>query len=81
VSAERPADIAALVLYFLGIAGGIAAIIHWPFLFTPIGLLLVLIGIVASPANRQIARAAVVVLVLGFMIGASIAVWNSNPLY
>jgi hypothetical protein len=81
VTTERPADVVSLGLYALGMAAAIAAIVHWPFLFTPIGVLSVMVGLVVSGSNRRVAGAAVLVLVLGFMIGASLAIWDSNPLY
>jgi hypothetical protein len=81
VNTRRPADLIAVILYSLGAAAGIAAIFIWPFLFAPIGLLLVLVAVVLSANNRRLSGAAITVVIFGFLIGASIAIWHSKALY
>jgi hypothetical protein len=77
----RPADLVALVLYIAALAAAIVELFYLPFLFGPLGLLLVVVAVMTSASNRRLAGAAFLALGLGFVIGASIAVWYSNPLY
>jgi hypothetical protein len=81
VNTARPVDLAAVVLYGLTLAASVIELFYLPFLFGALGLLLALVAVVASAGNRRLAGAAFFAVGLGFMIGASIAVWNSNPLY
>jgi hypothetical protein len=81
MSAQRPADVVAAALSVLGVAAGIVSIFYRPFLFAPPGLLLACIAIVMSAKNRRLAGLACAVISVGWLIGASIAVWDSNPLY
>jgi hypothetical protein len=81
MSTERGADLVAVALCFVGMAAGVVAVFYLPFLFAPIGLLLVLIAVVLSAGNRGLERVAVTVVALGAFVGAAIAVWNSSSLY
>jgi hypothetical protein len=81
VTIERRADLVAVVLYGLGIAAGVVSIFYRPFVFAPAGVLLILVAVVMSANNRRLATASLAFVALGWMIGASIAIWDSNPLY
>jgi len=52
-----------------------------PFRFGPIGALLVLIAVVMSTKHRRLGTIAIAAVGVCWVIGASVAVWHSNPLY
>jgi len=70
----------ATVLSVVAAALGIVAVITRPFLFAPIGFLLVMIA-VRLTADRRFTRPATVIVILGAFAGASLAAAMSNPLY
>jgi hypothetical protein len=81
ISAEGPLDRAAVALYALALAAAVLELFYLPFLFGPIGLLLAAVGTVMSGSNRRFAAGVFFSVALGFLIGASIAVWYSRALY
>ena len=75
------ADTAAVVLLTLGIAGGIVELFFRPFGIGPFAFLAVLIGSAISNKHRRLGMAATAAVGICFLVGASIAIWNSSPLY
>ena len=81
--AERPSSGGALPLALtaLGVVVGVISIFYLPFGLAPIAFLLVLIGTGRDPGNRRNGMLAAMFVTLCFIVGASIAVWNSTSLY
>ena len=52
-----------------------------PFGVAPLAFLASLIGIAISGNNRRFGLATTMLVTLCFVIGASIAIWGSHPLY
>jgi hypothetical protein len=73
-------DTLGVVLSVAAAAFGIVAIVTRPFLFAPIGLLC-LFAAAKLTADRRFTAAATVVLALGALTGAAIAVGFTKPLY
>jgi len=76
-----PMENIAAGLLALGVVAGIVSLFYLPFLFSPIGFLAVLIGSANSSRDRRIGLFATLIVSLCFLVGASIAIWQSNPLY
>ena len=74
-------DTAATVLFALAIACAIVSLFYRPFLFGPLGLLIAMPGLVMGSRERRLSMAAMGAVGLFWLIGASIAIWYSNPLY
>ena len=74
-------ETAAQALLGLAIAGGITALFNRPFGFAPAAFLVALIGAAISGKHRRFGLATTFFVVLCFLIGASIAVWDSRSLY
>jgi hypothetical protein len=74
-------DVVSFVLYVLAIAAAVVSIFYRPFLFGPVGALCAMSALIMSTQNRRLGSIAVSVVVVFWLIGASYAVWNSNPLY
>ena len=70
----------ATVLAVVSGACGITSIITRPFLFGPIGLLLLLISVKLT-ANRRLTTPVAAIVALGGFAGAAIAVGFTKPLY
>jgi hypothetical protein len=81
VSRSARLDASATVLYVLALASTIVGLFYRPFLFGPVGTLFVLVGLVSSTKHQRLGRLAIGAVGLGWLIGASIAIWYSNPLY
>jgi hypothetical protein len=73
-------DSVAALFAALAAACGIVSIITRPFLFAPIGLLLLLVSVKLTADRRWTAPAAAIVT-LGGLAGAAIAAGFSHPLY
>jgi hypothetical protein len=73
-------DTVGVVLSVAAAAFGIVAIFTRPFLFAPIGLLC-LFAAAKLTADRRFTGAATVILALGALTGAAIAVGFTRPLY
>jgi hypothetical protein len=71
---------AALVLSGVAAACGIAAIVTRPFLIAPIGVLALLTATKLS-SDRRLTGSATLVLALGALAGAAVAVGFTHPLY
>jgi hypothetical protein len=74
-------DIIAMVLLVIAAVGGIAAIFYKPFGLGPIALLLAIVAIAISSKHRALGLYITGGVTLCWMIGASIAVWESHALY
>jgi hypothetical protein len=73
-------DSVAAVIAALAAVSGIVAIVTRPFLFAPIGMLLLLVSVKLTADRRWTAPAAAIVA-LGGLTGAAIAVGFTKPLY
>jgi membrane-bound ClpP family serine protease len=74
-------DTTAMVLYILGFVFAVVGLFYLPFLLATIGVALVVTATIMSAENQRLGRYAVTFVGLFWVIGASIAIWNSNPLY
>jgi hypothetical protein len=74
-------DVIAGIFGVIALAAGVVAFFWVPFLCAPLGLLCLLIAIVASPKYNGLYQLTAVLLVVGFVVGAAIAVATENPLY
>jgi hypothetical protein len=81
VSNDRPSDLVAGVLNALAIFAGVLELFYRPFRVGPVALLLVLIALVMSSKHPRLSATAAGFVGFGFLIGASIAVWDSHALY
>ena len=68
------------VLTVVAVALGIAAVVTRPFLFAPLGTLVLLVTAKLS-ANRRLTAPAAAIIAIGGMAGAAIAVGFTKPLY
>ena len=74
-------DTAATVVLVLALVCAIVSLFYLPFLFGPLGLLLAMPGLVMGARERRLSLYGMGAVGLFWVIGASIAVWYSNPLY
>ena len=81
MNADRPTDLVAGILAALGFFAGVLELFYRPFRVAPVALLIVLTALVMSSKHRRLTATATAAVGIGFLIGASIAVWDSNPLY
>ena len=75
------ADTLAIVLLALAFVAAILELFYKPFLIALPALVITMVGIRVSDRYRRIGMFAVFAIILGFMIGASFAVWDSRPIY
>jgi hypothetical protein len=68
-------------LYVLALAAAVVELFFRPFLFGPVGLLLALTATVMNAGDKRLGRIAVAAVGVCWLIGASITIWYSNPLY
>jgi hypothetical protein len=81
MSESRPVDAVAGALLGVGLVAAVIELFYRPFGVGPVGFLSVLIASGISARHRRLGAAAVGIVVLCFMIGASIAIWDSRALY
>ena len=74
-------DTAALVLLAIAIVLGVIEIFYRPFGVGPIAFLCSLIGMAISEKHRRLGLYTTLGITVAFVVGASICVWYSNPLY
>jgi hypothetical protein len=74
-------DTIAIVLLVIAAILGIAAIFFLPFALGPIGLFLAIVAITISVKHHALGLWVTGGVTLCWLIGASIAVWESNALY
>ncbi len=74
-------DLIAGIFGVIALAASIVQFFYVPFAFAPAALLALAIAIISSPKYRGLYELTAVVLVVGFVVGASVAVIADNPLY
>ena len=74
-------DRAALVLIVISMIGAVVEIFYRPFGIALPALIVTMVGISISDKYRRLGWYATVAITLGFIIGASFAVWDARPLY
>ncbi len=74
-------DRAALVLIVISMIGAVVEIFYRPFGIALPALIVTMVGISISDRYRRLGWYATVAITLGFIIGASFAVWDARPLY
>jgi hypothetical protein len=78
---DNPKDQVSAVLSVLAILGGVVELFYRPFGVGPVALLLGLTALVMSSRHRRLASTALASVGIGFLVGASIAIWYSHALY
>jgi hypothetical protein len=78
---ERTESRFAQVFVALSLAAGLIAFFYRPFAFAPVGLLALLISVMIAPRYTTLHRLCGTVVVLGFVVGAAIAVATDNPIF
>ena len=76
-AAESVAGILAAAAIFVGFL----ELVYRPFRLAPAALLVALVAAVMSRQQQRLVGLAVAVILVCFLVGASIAVWLSKPLY
>jgi hypothetical protein len=74
-------DRAAIVLIVIAFIASIIEIFWRPFGVALPALVLTMIGIAISDKYRRLGWYATLAITVGFLIGASFAVWDSRPIY
>ena len=74
-------DIIAMVFLAIAAIGGIVAVFYKPFGVGPIALFLGIVAITISAKHRALGLWVTGGVTLCWLVGASIAVWESNALY
>jgi uncharacterized membrane-anchored protein len=74
-------DRAALVLIVLALVAAVFELFYRPFGIALPALVVTMVGISISDRYRRLGWYATLAITLGFLIGASFAVWDSRPLY
>lgn len=77
----RPAEIAAGLLAAISLTASAVAIIHEPVKLAPFAILVGLISAGLAGRNSRLPAAAVVVGTVAWLVGMTIAVLMSRPLY
>ncbi len=70
-----------MVLIVVALIAGVIEIFFRPFAIAPAAFFFALIGISISMRHRRLGLYVIFAITLFFVIGASVAVWDSNPLY
>lgn len=81
MSGSSGKDTASGVLLVLSLIGGVVMLFYRPFGVAPPAFLAALVGASISARYRRFGLAATMIVTLCFLIGASIAIWDSRPLY
>jgi uncharacterized membrane-anchored protein len=74
-------DRAAFVLIVVALIAAIVELFYKPFGIALPALIVTMVGISISDKHRRLGFYATLAITLGFLIGASFAVWDSRPLY
>ena len=74
-------DTAAMVLVGLALVMGIVQWIWLPFLFGPAALLALVVAVMLSPKHSALYTVVGMVIMVGFVVGASIASGTGSSLY
>ena len=78
---DRPDSRFAQVFIALSLAAGLISFFYRPFAFAPVGLLALVIAVLIAPRYTTLHRLCAIVVLLGFVVGAAIAVATDNPIY
>ncbi len=79
-SSGSGADTLALVLLVIAAIGAVVALFYKPFLIALPALVITMTGIRVSDRYRKLGMIVMFGIILGFLIGASFAVWDSRAL-
>jgi len=74
-------DTTSRILLVVALVGAVVMLFYRPFGIAPLAFLAALIGVSISTENRRFGLATTMIVTLCFLIGASIAIWNSRSLY
>jgi hypothetical protein len=78
--ASSGADTLSLILLILGLVGAVLELFFHPFTVALPALIITMVGIRVSDRYRRLGVITMFAITLGFLIGASFAVWDSRPL-
>ena len=81
VRRETPAELVGGFLSAMAIAVAAIGIVHKPVRLIPAAFVLAVIAAGIGGPHRRLAAIAVGVATVAFVVGMTIAVWTSNPLY
>ena len=81
MSGSDGSDLAGGILGVASLVLGVLSIFFVPFAFAPAGLICLMIAILCSPKYQGLYQVAAVALIVGVVVGGSIAVVTDNPLY
>ncbi len=73
--------LASMILLAIALVGAIVALFFRPFLIALPILILTMVGVTISDKHRRFGLIVMFAIILGFVIGAAFAVWDSRPLY
>lgn len=80
-SSSSGADIAQLILLIIGLIGAVLELFFHPFSVALPALVITMVGIRISDRYRTLGVITMAAITLGFVIGASFAVWDSRSLF
>jgi len=78
---KRNLDSASAVMLGVGLLAGVVQLGYRPFLFGPIAMLTMLVGVRMSAKYKRFSLAVLFFITVGLVIGSAVAVWGSRPLY
>jgi uncharacterized membrane-anchored protein len=81
VSAGSGRDTLSLVLIVIALIASVVGVFFRPFLFALPALVITMVGVSVSNKYQRLGVITAVTITVLFVIGASIAVWYSRPLY
>jgi uncharacterized membrane protein YeaQ/YmgE (transglycosylase-associated protein family) len=74
-------DTASQVLLVLALVGAVVMLFFLPFLFAPPAFLAALVGVSITDKNRRFGLMTTLFVTLCFIVGATVAIWGSRPLF
>ncbi|HEX4520111.1 MAG TPA: hypothetical protein VH063_11080 [Gaiellaceae bacterium] len=74
-------DALSIVLIVIALVGSVLELFFRPFLFALPALVITMVGVTVSNKYYRLGTIAAIAITVCFVIGASIAVWYSRPLY
>ena len=80
-SSSSGRDVASLVLLVIAAIGAVVELFYKPFGIALPLLVVTIVGVTISNKHRRFGGYVTIAITVGFMIGASFAVWDSRPLY
>ena len=79
-SSSSGADLLSLVLLAIGLVAAVLGLFFRPFAVALPALIITMVGIRVSDRYRTLGLITVAAIIIGFLVGASFAVWDSRPL-